>query len=33
MRKRTITVKQYTNEVKLMSLIPERVKIARLQEE
>ena len=33
MRKRTITVTQYTNEIKLMTLIPERVKIARLQEE
>ena len=33
MRTRTITVKQYTNETKLMALIPARVKIARLQEE
>jgi hypothetical protein len=32
MRKRTITVKQYTNETKLMSLVPDHIKKVKLRE-
>lgn len=32
MKQRKISVKQYTNEIKLMSLVPERVKQAKIQE-
>jgi len=32
MKKRSITIKQYTNETKLMSLVPDRIKKIKLQE-
>ena len=32
MRKRTITVTQYTNEIKLMSLVPDHIKKVKLRE-